>query len=254
MTTLPDARTLTDRALAASADRVLHAAGAMGRPHRVDDDLVVVWQGERGLYTNLAYVLAEPDGWDDVLARIASVVPFDRPVSLVGAVSVPDLSPLGWQLVGHPPLMVRPAGGAETPAPVELRITEVLDEAGLEVFERTLVEAFPDPGLLPYRWGDVYDGRVFGGPTRFFLGCVADRPVATATGHVAAGVNVVEMVATAQAARGHGYGAALTWAAGKVDSTLPAVLIASDLGRPVYERLGFLPVSRWTFWHRPPER
>ena len=73
----------------------------------------------------------------------------------------------------------------------------------------------------------------------------------TAAGHVAAGVNLVEMVATAPTARGRGYGAAVTWAASTVDPALPAVLIASDPGRPVYERLGFLPVSRWTFWHRP---
>ncbi|MDT4977821.1 MAG: hypothetical protein QOG98_3579, partial [Pseudonocardiales bacterium] len=36
-----------------------------------------------------------------------------------------------------------------------------------------------------------------------------------------------------------------------VDASLPAVLFASDSGRPVYERLGYLPVSRWTLWHRP---
>lgn len=29
---------------------------------------------------------------------------------------------------------------------------------------------------------------------------------------------------------------------------LPAVLIASDLGRPVYERLGYRPLLRYTLW------
>ena len=70
-------------------------------------------------------------------------------------------------------------------------------------------------------------------------------------GHVAEGVNAVECISTVSSARGRGYGEALTWAATLVDPTLPAVLFASDLGRPVYERMGFLPVSRWTFWHRP---
>ena len=42
----------------------------------------------------------------------------------------------------------------------------------------------------------------------------------------------------------------VTQAAALADPTVPAVLIASDLGRPVYERLGFLPVSRWTLWMR----
>ena len=32
------------------------------------------------------------------------------------------------------------------------------------------------------------------------------------------------------------------------DPALPAVLFASDLGRPVYERMGYLPISRATVW------
>ena len=58
MTTITDTRTLTDRALAASADRVIHAARSCDRPHLVDDDVAVAWQGDRGLYTNIAYPLA----------------------------------------------------------------------------------------------------------------------------------------------------------------------------------------------------
>ena len=86
----------------------------------------------------------------------------------------------------------QPAPTARTPA--ELTIHEVTDEPALEVFERTLVDAFPDPSRQPYAWGTVIDGRVLGGPTRFFTAFVAGRPVATAAAHVAAGINVVEMV------------------------------------------------------------
>ena len=91
----------------------------------------------------------------------------------------------------------------------------------------------------------------FGGPTHLFVVTDRTEPVATASGHVAAGVNLVEMVATRPAWRGRGYGAAATVAAATVDPWLPAVLITSDLGRPVYERLGFEAVSRWTLWFRP---
>jgi GNAT superfamily N-acetyltransferase len=250
MTTLTDTRTLTDRAMEASADRILAAARAMDRPHRHDEDLAVVWQADRGFFANLAYVLAAPDDWDDLLSRVAEVVPAGRPVSLVAATATPNLVDRGWHLVGHPPLMVRPLGGAGPRGPSELTVTQVVDEPGLEVFERTLVDCYPDPALQPYRWGDVHDGRVLGGATRFFTGTVAGRPLATASGHVAAGVNLVEMVATAASARGRGYGAALTWAATAADPDLPAVLIASDLGRTVYDALGYHAVSRWTFWHR----
>lgn len=251
MTTITDTRTFTDRALEASADRIVALAAASGRPHRRDEDLAVVWQGDRGIFTNCGYVLATPDDWGSVMSRIAEVVPDDNPATLISAATTPDLSAGGWQLVGFPPLMVKLAGGAGPQRPAELTIADLSDEAALEVFERTLVECFPDTSMQPYKWGSFLDGRALGGATRFYTGFVDGEPVATAAGHVSAGVNLVEMVSTAPSARGRGYGAALTWAASTVDPSLPAVLISSDLGRPVYEGLGYHAVSRWTFWHRP---
>ena len=248
---VPADSTLTDRSVVAMADRALHAARAAGRPFLADPDLAVSWLGDRGFFTNLACALSDPGDWDGVVERIGRIVPAGRPVSLVSPWSVPPLDPDTWQPVGHPPLMVRSPGGSPPPAPAELTITEVTDRPGLETFERTIVEGYPDPLMQPYRWGDFHDERMLGGPTRFFLGTVAGRPVATAAGHVAAGVVDVEMVATMPDARGRGYGEAVTWAATLVESGLPAVLIASDLGRPVYERMGYAAVSRWTFWHRP---
>jgi len=47
---------------------------------------------------------------------------------------------------------------------------------------------------------------------------------------------------------GRGYGLALTAAAAAVEPSKPATLIASDLGRPVYDRLGFVAVMRFTYW------
>ena len=44
--------TMTDRALAATADRALRTAVAMDRPVLAADDLVVAWQGDRGVFTN----------------------------------------------------------------------------------------------------------------------------------------------------------------------------------------------------------
>ena len=232
------------------ADRVVHVARTADRPFLAAEDLVATWIGERGIFTNVAYVLREPDDWDRVLARVTEVVPPGRPLSLISPWSVPDLGS-GWTPFGHPPLMVRGVAEVTPDTPAELTVTEVVDQPGLEVLERTLVDGYPDPTLQPYRWGEVHDARVLGGPTHFFLGSVAGRPVATAAGHVAAGVVAIELVATMADARGRGYGEAVTWAATLVDPTRPAVLIASDLGRPVYERMGYVAVSRWTFWHRP---
>jgi len=249
--TIDATSTMTDRAVIAMADRALHAARTAERPLLDASDLAVTWLGDRGFFTNTAHVLCEPADWEQVLERVDAAVPAEAPVSLISPWSVPTLDPARWQLVGHPPLMVRAPGGAVPSAPAELTITEVDDRSGLEAFERTLVDGYPDPTMQPYRWGCYGVERMLGGQTRFFLGTVAGRPVAVAAGHIAAGVVDVDMVATMADVRGRGYGEALTWAATQVETGLTAVLIASDLGRPVYERMGYVAVSRWTFWHRP---
>jgi GNAT superfamily N-acetyltransferase len=234
------------------ADRILHHARAVGRPCSRDDGLVAAWIGDRGMFTNGAIVLTPQEEWDGLLDRVAAVIPPGTTATLISPYATPDLSDRGWTLIGHPPLMARMPGAAHAPAvPAELRIHEVVDRDGLEVFERTLIEGYPMPDMLPYEWGRFYDEPVLGGPTRLWVGYVDGEPVATAAVHVAAGVNNVEMIATAQSARGRGYGAAVTWAATTADPALPAILIASDLGRPVYERLGYTALTRWTMWLRP---
>jgi hypothetical protein len=92
---------------------------------------------------------------------------------------------------------------------------------------------------------------LLGGPTRVWLAHVDGEPVAVAAAHRAAGATLVEYVAALPAARGKGAGAAVTWAATLADPEVPAVLVASDDGRPTYERMGYLALERWTAWVRP---
>jgi hypothetical protein len=40
----------------------------------------------------------------------------------------------------------------------------------------------------------------------------------------------------------------MTWPATTADAEAPSMLIASDLGRPTYERMGYLPMARFTVW------
>lgn len=42
----------------------------------------------------------------------------------------------------------------------------------------------------------------------------------------------------------------MTWRAALANPELPAILVASDLGAPVYERMGFTTVRRITAWAR----
>ena len=163
----------------------------------------------------------------------------------------PDLRALGWQLEGHPPLMMRPAGGAAPDPPDDLCVDEASDTGALDRFAQVLVDGFPIPELQPFRAGSLLDARVLGAGLRLWVGAAGDRAVATAAAYVAAGVVGVNFVATLPHERRRGYGEAVTWRATQADPALPAVLLASDLGRPVYARMGYLPVTRFALWVRP---
>jgi hypothetical protein len=66
--------------------------------------------------------------------------------------------------------------------------------------------------------------------------------------HLGASMSHVEYVSAMPAARGRGYGEAMTWPATNAGAEAPSMLIASDLGRPTYERMGYLPLARFTVW------
>ena len=119
---------------------------------------------------------------------------------------------------------------------------------GLGDYEQVLVDGFPLESLQPWRAGVVFHPATLHFPgTRFFVGRVDGRAVSVATSIVGCGVNHVEFVATLPDARGRGYGAAVTWEATLAEPKLPALLIATDMGRPVYERMGYVALTRWTF-------
>jgi GNAT superfamily N-acetyltransferase len=166
----------------------------------------------------------------------------------------PDLRPYGWRLEGHPPLMMRPAGSAGARGGVaspdtDLRIEEVSDAEGLREFERVVVTGYPLDGVdLDQALLDAVvlrDERM-----RCWIGWRGGRAVSAVSVFTDAGINDVTILATLPEARGRGYGEALMWAATRADRQLPAMLLSSDLGRPVYERMGYLPLLRFTVWSR----
>jgi hypothetical protein len=164
---------------------------------------------------------------------------------------LPDLAGHGLVLLGHPPLMVRlPAVGPNRPDG-DPEVREVRTAEELAQAERVLVEGYPMPELEPLHPGDLLGPAILGGATRVWVAWLDGEPVAVAAAHRHAGVTLVEYVATLPQARGRGAGAAVTWAATLAHPDEPAVLIASDDGRPVYERMGYLAVERWTAWLRP---
>lgn len=173
-------------------------------------------------------------------------------VLLWSAWPTPDLRPHGWELEGHPPMMVRPAGGQLPPLPHGLEIEPVRDTRTLRACEETVIRGYPMPQLQPVRPGALFDERLLSDDrVRLWLGRSDGRPVAACLAVLDNGLNGISLVATVPEARRRGFGEALTWQGTMADPTLHAALLASDLGRPIYERMGFLPITRFTLWRRP---
>jgi hypothetical protein len=222
------------------------------------DDLAAVDVGRPSFGGNVATLLAPlfPEGAPSVTAALDEFYGFSRgdrsgTTFIFCAWPTPNLRPYGWTLLGHEPLMLRPPGGAAPPDPSGLRIEEACDEAGLHAFETAVVRGFASPDLEALGPGAVFSPDMLSdGRYRFWVGWEGDRPVAAASAFTAAGINNVTIVATVPAARRRGYGAAVTWRATLADPALPALLLATDEGRPVYERMGYLSLFRFALWAR----
>jgi hypothetical protein len=223
------------------------------------DDLHSVDTGQASGLANMGFPLAPiyADGLDETLSVLADFHNLsDRDargeVYFFSPWPTPDLRPFGWRLGGHPPLMFRPAGGDNPAPPPGLRIETIQSPEQLREFSAVVHEGFaeqPSEGADP--------AAMFGPPlldderARLWIGREGDRAVSAAAAFVADGINNVTLVATIPDAQRRGYGAALTWRATLADPALPAVLFASDAGRPVYERMGYVALFRMTFWWRP---
>ncbi len=100
------------------------------------------------LFDNAA-VLLQPGEYVDLASAIDEIVgfyPADRHFVVLSAFPTPDLGRHGLELMGHPPLMYRPAGGSAPLPPAGLEIVEVRTAEQLGEFVETLVEAYPMPG------------------------------------------------------------------------------------------------------------
>jgi GNAT superfamily N-acetyltransferase len=158
-----------------------------------------------------------------------------------------DLGAHGFAPIGHPPLMLRAAGGTE-PVVSGFHIVRATDAGTLADFERTLIEAYPVTEMQPWQRGSYLRAGALDGNWRFFVGYEDGTAVATAAAHVTPSVTIVELVSARPECRGKGYGAAITAAATLTEPDRPAMLVASDLGRNVYARLGYTPLLRYTLW------
>jgi ribosomal protein S18 acetylase RimI-like enzyme len=225
-------------------------AKRMGKPARLWDDLSC---GDLGLGASLppnnATLLrpATPASLGNVLERVKGFFA-DGPgggYEIWSLWPLPGGLPAGFE-AWPCPCMVRDRGGERPAPPPELEIVEADDEETVveaaaliaEVFE---VEATPDTTLRRECLGDDF---------RVWVGRVDGRPVTTATAYIDDGFVGIYAVATARDARRRGYAEAVTWEATLCRPDLPATLQASEMGQPVYERMGYRTVAEFTVWER----
>lgn len=163
----------------------------------------------------------------------------------------PSIDPrsLGYRVLDVP-LMIRAAGGVIPADPPGLDVIEVADEPGLRAFGDVLIEAFPLTGLVAGR-DRLFDRRILGHPRlRLWVGRADGRAVSVSMAWLTRGYTFIGFIATLAEARGRGYGAAVTWRATLANPAVPALLHASALGRPVYERMGYEVIAPARLWVR----
>ncbi|MGA9346961.1 MAG: hypothetical protein WBV37_17810 [Nocardioidaceae bacterium] len=246
---LPATDSLVRQAVLAHASWPIAVAISSGRPWHRDDDWSGAWLGDRGEFTNMVMPTRPPRDPGALVAGFNALVPAHASYVLFDAWQT-DLSPYGLRLLGHPPVMVRFPGPPPATSGRAADVREVITADELATAERIVVEGYPLPDVQPLSRGDVFGTTILEGPTRLWLGFLDDEPVSVAVAHHDSGVVLVQYVATLPQARGRGLGAAVTWAATLSEPESPAMLVASDDGRPVYERMGYHAIERWSAWLR----
>ena len=231
---------------------------AHGGQSLIRDDLAAFDVGRPAGFANIILFLTPffPEGTDEIATTLDDFFGFtcgDKTgeVYIFSPWLTPDLRPAGWSLMGHPPIMLRAAGGEMPSLPDGLRIEEVRTESSLHAFEQVVIRGFPLEELTSFSPGSVFSTAILDNErTSLWLGWDCEQPVSAALTRVDEGINHVHLIATVPEARRRGFGTALTWQATLTDPSLPSVLIASDEGRLVYEKMGYLSLFRFTGWRR----
>lgn len=245
----PEGDTIVHAFASGFARWMLDMGAALGA-RTLDDSMVSALDTGSDFFLANGAILKRPPREADLAEAVARVREFyagspGGPWALFSPFPLADPSLDGLHLEGHPPVMARAPGGVTTlpDPPAGIEIVRAHDASTMEGFAQALA-GYPAP-----------DTRVFAEPAlldlpgmHVYVAYEGDRPVACAAAHVTEACVHVDFVAAHAEVRGRGIGEAVTWRATLADPTKPAVLIASDPGQPVYERMGYLRITRFTCW------
>jgi GNAT superfamily N-acetyltransferase len=134
--------------------------------------------------------------------------------------------------------------------PPGLDIRAAVDDTGRRAFRDVTAAAYATYGAPPEYADDAFVAleSVCAPHLQGFVGYVDGAPAAAAAVYVTHGVAGIGWVGTVPEHRGKGYGEAVTWAAireGFRRGAAIANLQASSMGRPIYERMGFITATEY---------
>jgi GNAT superfamily N-acetyltransferase len=188
----------------------------------------------------------------DTLAELAAAeVPFafwwtgpsTRPADLGRRLEAHGLEPLEVDAPGMVATIADLDLAALERAPAGLEITPARDDADLEDFVEAFARGYEMPDWAARAWAEATAAAgLERAPWRIHVGRLDGRPVASAIAVPGGGAVGLYGVATVPEARGRGIGAAMTLAP-LVEAAAAghrhAALFSSDMGLPLYRRLGF---------------
>jgi GNAT superfamily N-acetyltransferase len=140
------------------------------------------------------------------------------------------------------------------PQPDGLNVAAARSEEDLVEWIDTFLRSFgKEPQGRKHPWFTPFGhlGLDADGPCQLFVGRVGADAVTTSLGFIGGGAVGIYGVGTVPDARGRGYGSAVTLAAmdwGRENGADLAILHATELGEPVYRRLGFEAVCTISQW------
>jgi uncharacterized protein (DUF486 family) len=203
-------------------------------------------------YWNAATLLRPPSDWAQVLDEVERFFATGTGEALLWSPwPTPDLHPRGWRLSGHPPLLARPPVDL-APLPAAGDVERVTTERGLVEWEQAAIAGYPLPELQPVSPGSLASPALLDDDRlAFYLGRTGDGATVSVSASFAShGIASLAFAATLPAARGQGHWHAHAVARLRANPSVWTLGVFSDFSRPLAERLGFVPLLRFTLWIR----